>query len=61
MKKTDNSVLVHQNELAMSYYGITEIIWNKFLDFLFKLFSQKRNQQCSFKTWANIKLVNIEH
>ena len=30
MKKTDNSVLVRQNELAMSYYGITEIIWNSF-------------------------------
>ena len=38
-KKTDNSVPVHQKELTISYYGINEIIWNKFLDFFKNLFS----------------------
>ena len=32
-KKTDNPASVHQKELIFSYYGVIEIIWNKFLIF----------------------------
>ena len=44
-----NCVSVHQKKLAVSYYGIIEIIWNKFLDFFCVVFVKKKSTNALLK------------